>query len=95
MEVLSRMLSTASQSGLITGFSIGRLDLMSLDISHLLFADDTITFCDNNCEQIVNLRCILLWFEIISGLRVTFSRSSILPGKWRTHVLLQVFWVAS
>lgn len=59
MEVLNKMLSTASQSGLIPDFSVGRSDLMSLDISHL-FADDTIIFCDNNREQIINLRWILL-----------------------------------
>ena len=36
-------------------------------------------FCDNDCEQIVNLRFILIWFQAVSGLRVNLAKSSILP----------------
>ena len=81
MEVLTRMIDAASSDGLISGFSIRRLgsELGELKVSHLLFADDTIVFCDNDCEQIVNLRCILIWFQAVSGLRVNLSKSSILP----------------
>ena len=67
MEVLSRMLSTASQPGLFAGVSVGSSDLMRLEISNLLFAGDIIIFCDNDCEQIINLRRVLIWFESISG----------------------------
>lgn len=67
MEVLSRMLSTASQSGLFAGFSVGCSDLMRLEISNLVFAGDIIIFFDNDCEQIINLRWVLTWFETISG----------------------------
>ena len=60
-------------------FSVGRLNETTTNISHLLFADDTIIFCDDVCEQIVNLRGILVWFEAVSGLRVNLSKSFILP----------------
>ena len=50
-----------------------------MKIFHLLFADDTIVFCDDDCEQIVNLRYILIWFQVISGLRINLTKSSILP----------------
>ena len=73
MEVFTRMLRAASSAGLLAGFSVGRLNDSSTKISHLLFADDTIIFCDNVCEQIVNLRGILIWFEAVSGLRVNLS----------------------
>ena len=49
------------------------------NVSHLLFVDDTIIFCDNVYEQIVNLRGILIWFEAVAGLRVNLSKSSFLP----------------
>jgi len=52
------MLSITSHSGLITGFSMGRSESMGLDISHLLFAVGPIIFCDNNCEQIINLSVV-------------------------------------
>ena len=71
------MLRAASTVGLIAGFSVGRLNESSTNISHLLFADDTVIFCDNMCEQIVNLQGILIWFEAVSGLRVNLSKSSI------------------
>ena len=50
-----------------------------MKVSHLFFADDTIVFCDNDCEQMVNLRCLLIWFQAVSGLRINLSKSSILP----------------
>ena len=50
-----------------------------MKVSHLLFADDTIVFCDNDCEQIVNLKCLLIWFQAVSGLRINLPKSSILP----------------
>ena len=52
--------------------------MAEMKISHLLFADDTIVFCDNDCEQIVNLRCILIWFQAVSRLRINLAKSSIL-----------------
>ena len=41
--------------------------------------DDTIVFCENDCEQMVNLRCELTWFQAVSGLKVNLAKSSILP----------------
>ena len=75
----SRMVNSVAIVGLISGFSVGRLNESATDVFHLLFADDTIIFYDNDCEQIVNLRGILIWFEAVSGLRVNLSKSSILP----------------
>ena len=49
-----------------------------LEISYLFFAYDTVIFCDNDCEQNINLWCIFVWFEAISRLRVNLSKSSVL-----------------
>ena len=78
LYIETRMIETASSTGLISGFSVGRANA-AMSISHLLFADDTIIFCDNDCEQMVNLRCVLPWFEAVSGLRVNLAKSSLLP----------------
>ena len=78
METFTRMIEAASTAGLIFGFSVGSANA-AMSISHLLFADDTIIFCDNDCEQMVNLRCVLTWFEAVSGLRVNLAKSSLLP----------------
>uniref|UniRef100_A0A2N9F7C8 Reverse transcriptase domain-containing protein n=1 Tax=Fagus sylvatica TaxID=28930 RepID=A0A2N9F7C8_FAGSY len=46
MEVLSRMLRKVEEEGLIRGFRAGSNAAEGLCISHLLYADDTILFCD-------------------------------------------------
>ena len=46
MEVLSRMLKKVESEGLVKGFSASSNGNNGLSISHLLYADDTILFCD-------------------------------------------------
>ena len=69
MEVFTRMLNPASSAGLISDFKVGCPST----------SDDTIVFCENDCEQMVNLRCVLTWFQAVSGLKVNLAKSSILP----------------
>ena len=78
MEAFTRMLLAATSASLLSGFSVGRRNSTTINVSHLLFADDTIIFSDNDCKQIVNIRCILIRFEAVSGLRVKLTKSTIL-----------------
>ena len=50
MEVLSRMLRRTEEVGLIRGFKAGNSVENDLFVSHLLFVDDTIVFCDADPE---------------------------------------------
>jgi len=59
------MVNLTATAGLISGFSVGRLNESATDASNVFFADNTIIFCDNDCEQIVNLHGILIWFEAL------------------------------
>ena len=47
-------------------------------VSHLLFADDTLVFCEASQDQMAYLRWLLMWFEAISGLRINLDKSEIL-----------------
>ena len=48
-----------------------------LHISYLLFADDTILFCDASREQLLYIRMVLIFFEAIIGLKVNVGKSEI------------------
>jgi hypothetical protein len=57
MEALSRMLSVEINDGLLEGFKVG-----NVIVSHLLFADDTLIFCNASPNQLAHLRGIFLLF---------------------------------
>jgi hypothetical protein len=48
-------------------------------ISHLLFADDTIVFCDAVPEQVMHIKKVLSCFEAVTGLRVNLTKSEMVP----------------
>uniref|UniRef100_A0A2N9IM18 Reverse transcriptase domain-containing protein n=1 Tax=Fagus sylvatica TaxID=28930 RepID=A0A2N9IM18_FAGSY len=79
MEVLSRLFQKTEEAGLIRGFQAGMLGGIEVRISHLLFADDTIVFCDAVPEQVLHIRKVLSCFEAITGLRVNLTKSEMVP----------------
>jgi hypothetical protein len=62
---------------LLSGFHVDLHNTTSLEISHLLFADDTLIMCDVDQDQILNLDHILLCFEAISGLKINLRKSKL------------------
>ena len=79
MEALSRMLDKAVLEGRLSGFGVGSLEGRSMEVSHLLFADDTLIFCKADLDQILILRMILIWFEAVSGLKINLGKSELVP----------------
>jgi len=79
MEALSELINKACEVGLLKGFHVGNSQSLGLLVSHLLFADDTLIFCSPCESDLGYLRCILLFFEAMSGLRVNLSKSSLIP----------------
>ena len=79
MEAFSRMMTATVERDLMSGFLVGSRHLEVMVVSHLLFADDTLIFCEPKVEQICNLRCLLLCFEAVFGLKINLSKCDIVP----------------
>ena len=79
MEVLGRILKKNEEGGLIQGFQAGLINSIGICVFHLLFADDTILFCDASREQILFIRLVLTCFQAFTGLKVNVGKSKIVP----------------
>jgi hypothetical protein len=77
MEAFSKMLGAFTSRGLILGFSLGSSKLARVNVSHLLFVDDTLIFCGANASQIRHIRALLVCFEVVAGLKVNLSKSAL------------------
>uniref|UniRef100_A0A2N9IUI4 Reverse transcriptase domain-containing protein n=1 Tax=Fagus sylvatica TaxID=28930 RepID=A0A2N9IUI4_FAGSY len=77
MEALSRLIDKAIGAGMISGFSVSRDNHAPSLISHLLFADDTLIFCEATSDHLSHLRSLLIWFETTSGLRINLGKSEL------------------
>ena len=58
---------------------MGAVNSVGVRISHLLFADDTILFCDAYREQLLSIRLALSFFQAFTGLKVNVGKSEIVP----------------
>lgn len=69
------MFAKAGQLEWIQGFDITP---GGSKITHFQFADDTLVFIKNETHSISHLRNILIWFEVISGLKINFHKISLM-----------------
>ena len=60
-----------------------------VQVSYLLFVDDTLVFCGASKDQLLYLSWILMWFEAMSGLRINPNKSELIsvfrPLIWDCH----------
>lgn len=50
-----------------------------MEMSHLLFANDTLVLGNGEADQVRNIRRLLLCFEVVTGLKVNLNKSEIVP----------------
>jgi len=72
-EALNGLMRTALAANLYKGFTIASSEV---SISLLQYADDTIFFGEASMENVKVLKAILRTFEVVSGLKINFAKSS-------------------
>jgi hypothetical protein len=70
------MMHKVADVGLIRGLAT---DLVTEGVISLQYADDTILFVENEVAYAKNLKCILTCFELMSGMRVNYNKSELVP----------------
>jgi hypothetical protein len=78
MEALSKLFTIAVHRGFLSGFSVVSGSNEVLNISHLLFADDTLVFCGANLDHLCFL-LVLFVFEAVLGLKINLAKLVLVP----------------
>ncbi|GLU06807.1 hypothetical protein SLE2022_238000 [Rubroshorea leprosula] len=73
-EGLQGLIKRAVTEGMLQGIEIGK---QGMSVSLLQFADDTIIMGRADAENIRMVKDVLRWFELMSGLRINFNKSSV------------------
>ena len=90
MEVFNRMVKSMEGAGLLSGFRVDGGRGRGECVSHLLFTNDTILFCDAEVEQVLHVRLLLLCFQAVTGLKVNVVKSEMVPIKEVNNMLALV-----
>jgi hypothetical protein len=78
VEGFSALLRQAQAEAQLAGVSFGR---NGPTITHLLFADDSVVFMEATSSSMEALRSVLRKYEVSSGQKVNYTKSSIFFGK--------------
>ena len=79
MEALGCLINRVVEGNYLSGSMITDGRGEELAISHFLYADDMLLFCEANKDQLKFLSWILMWFEVMSGLKINLNKSEIIP----------------
>ena len=83
-ECLNGLMREAVEKNLFRGFLVGR---NNVEISRRQYVDDTIFFGETSMENVKAIKAILRSFELVSGLKINFAKSSFgaieKPEQWK------------
>lgn len=96
VEVLHQLFVKAINKGLWEGIEVSKG--AEFQISHLQFADDTLLFFPAREEYLLNIKKTLIVFQLVSGLKVNFHKSSLVGihvcqnkmGPWARRLLCKI-----
>jgi len=79
MEALSKMISALLDRGFLSGFTMGSRSGDPINISHILFMDDTLILSKANLDHLHNLSSLFLCFKAVSSLKINLAKSKLVP----------------
>ena len=77
MEALSCMLKRVVEGGFLTPCQVRGKGSERVDVSHLLFADNTLIFCKASKDDMTHLGWLLMCFEAIFGLKINLEKNEL------------------
>lgn len=87
IKVLRCLLERVREDGFLFGFKVNGRVKKDLEVSHLLFADDTLVFYKAFTTHLTYLNWLLMRFEVISGLKIKLTKSKLIPVR-RVEIML-------
>ncbi|CAL1356777.1 unnamed protein product [Linum trigynum] len=78
MDILSFILCEIRAAGHISGFCVDENSRRG-EVTHLLYADDAILFCEANEDEVRNILAALVCFQAITGLQINLEKSKLFP----------------
>ena len=72
-EGLRSLMKEVISKNLFSSYRVGRDEV---EVNLLQFADDTINFGEVTLENVITIKCIMRCFELVSSLKVNFSKIS-------------------
>ena len=79
MKVFSCILKRAIDGDFLLGCRVKGRSGERVQVFHLLFVDDTLVFYQASQYQITYLSWLLIWFEVVSRLRINLENSELIP----------------
>ncbi|CAL1353613.1 unnamed protein product [Linum trigynum] len=74
MDILSFMIAKLKEEGRVSGFYMDERNSRG-EVNHLLFADDTLIFCDADYDQILNILATRACFQAVTGLKINLEKT--------------------
>ena len=78
MVALNCLLKKAKSGGFLLGWRVSGKGGEGVKVLHLLFANDTLVFCEPSHDQLTYLCWLLMCFEAIYGLKVNLKKSDLI-----------------
>lgn len=77
MEAVNCLLRKVRDGDFLFGFKVNGRD--ELEVSHLLFGDNTLVLYEASLTQMTDLSWLLMWFKVISSLKINLIKSKLIP----------------